>query len=72
MSICAALCMIIAVHFSGCGTIEFLSLHSWSSAGTLLFSEFVSKSIVSAIQYIVVSSASVDSDELSSFCKVVL
>ena len=49
-------CMIIALHFSGCGTIEFLSHHSWSSARTL-FSEFVSKSIVSAIQYIVVSSA---------------
>ena len=37
-------------------TIEFLSHHSWSSARTL-FNEFVSKSIVSAIQYIVVSSA---------------
>ena len=49
-------CMIIALHFSGCGTIEFLSHHSWSSARTL-FREFVCKSIVSAIQYIVVSSA---------------
>ena len=49
-------CMIIALHFSGCGTIKFLSHHSWSSARTL-FSEFVSKFIISAIQYIVVSSA---------------
>ena len=49
-------CMIIALHFSGCGTIEFLPHHSWSSVRTL-FSVFVSKSIVSAIQYIVVSSA---------------
>ena len=45
-------CMIIALHFSGCGTIEFLLHHSWSSARTL-FSVFVSKSIVSAIQCIV-------------------
>ena len=49
-------CMIIAIHFSGCGTIEFLSHHTWRSARTL-FREFVSKFIVSAIQYIVVSSA---------------
>ena len=49
-------CMIIALHFSGCGTIEFLSHHSRSSARTL-FSEFVSKSIVSEIHYIVVTSA---------------
>ena len=42
---------------------------SWN---ILLFSEFVSKSIVSSIQYIVVSSASIDSDQLSSFCRVVL
>ena len=32
-------CMIIALHFSGCGTIEFLSHHSWSSARSL-FSMF--------------------------------
>ena len=43
-------CMIIALHFSGCSTNKFLSQHSWSSARTL-FSAFVSKSIVSAIQY---------------------
>ena len=44
--------IIIALHFSGCGTIKFLSHHSWSSARTFS-SVFVSKSIVSAIQYIV-------------------
>ena len=49
-------CMIIALHFSGCGTMKFLSHHSWSSARTL-FSEFVSNSMISAIQYIVVLSA---------------
>ena len=49
-------CMIIALHFSGCGTIKFLSHHSWSSARAL-FTVFVRKSIVSAIQYIVVSSS---------------
>ena len=49
-------CMITALHFSGCCTIEFLWHNFWSSARTL-FIEFVSKSIVSAIQYIVVSSA---------------
>ena len=47
-------CMIIALHFSGCDTINVLSRHSWSSTRTWL-SVFVSKSIVSAIQYIVVS-----------------
>ena len=40
--------MTIALHLSGCGTIKFLTHHSWSSARTL-FSVFVSKSIVSAI-----------------------
>ena len=49
-------CTIIALHFSGCGTIEFLSHHSWSSARTL-FSECVNKSIVSAIKFFVVSTA---------------
>ena len=44
--------IIIALHFSGCGTIKFLSHHFWISARTLS-SMFVSKSIVSAIQYIV-------------------
>ena len=44
--------IIIALHFSGCGTIKFLSQHSWSSARTLS-SVFVSNSIVSTIQYIV-------------------
>ena len=44
--------IIIALHFSRCGTIKFLSHHSWSSTRTL-FSVFVSKSIVSAIQCIV-------------------
>ena len=39
---------IIALHFSGCGTIKFLSHHSWRSARTL-FSAFISKSIASAI-----------------------
>ena len=48
--------IIIALHFSRCGTIKFLSHHSWSSTRTL-FSVFVSKFIVSSIQYIVVSSA---------------
>ena len=43
-------CMIIGLRFSGCSSNKFLSQHSWSSAKTL-FSAFVSKPIVSAIQY---------------------
>ena len=48
--------MIIALHFSGCGTIKFLLHHSWILA-RIWFSVFVSKSIVPSIQYIVASSA---------------
>ena len=53
-------CMIIVLHFSGCGTIEFLWVPSnfcRTIPGVQLEHclESVSKSIVSAIQYIVVS-----------------
>ena len=49
-------CMIIALHFSGCGTNRLLSHHFFNCAKALL-SLFVNASMVSATQYRVVSSA---------------